>query len=84
MAQAASEAGAPFDIIFMDNIMVYMHGPEAAQLMRAAGFSVLIVGVTGNVMADDVNEYIHSGADYVLGKPVNFEDLKQLLQKLQP
>jgi hypothetical protein len=30
-------------------------------------------------MADDVNEYIHSGADYVLGKPVNFEDLKQML-----
>ena len=82
--RAAGEQGVPFDIVFMDNIMLFMHGPEAAQLMRAAGFPGLIVGVTGNVMADDVNEYIHSGADYVLGKPVNFEDLKLLMQKLQP
>ena len=80
--QAASDVGVPFDIVFMDNIMVLMHGPEAAQAMRTAGFEGLIVGVTGNVMADDVNQYLASGADYVLGKPVNMEDLKQILNRL--
>lgn len=82
MVQAASDGGAPFDIVFMDNIMTLMHGPEAAQAMRAAGFTGLIIGVTGNVMAEDVHHYIQSGADHILAKPVNIEDLKQILKRL--
>ena len=82
MVQAASDAGLPFDVVFMDNIMITMHGPEAAQAMRAAGFAGLIIGVTGNVMVEDINQYMASGADYVLGKPVNMEDLKQILDRL--
>jgi CheY-like chemotaxis protein len=78
MVQDASDAGAPFDIVFMDNIMIHMHGPEAAQLMRSNGFKGLIVGVTGNVMA----HYLASGADCVLDKPVNVEDLTIVLKKL--
>lgn len=83
MVQAASDASMPFDVVFMDNVMIFMHGPEAAQMMRAAGFTGLIIGVTGNVMVEDVKHYIQSGADYVLGKPVNVSDLKQILQKLE-
>jgi CheY-like chemotaxis protein len=82
MVQAAAEGGAPFDVVFMDNIMILMHGPEAAQMMRAAGFRGLIVGVTGNVMAEDVQQYMASGADHVLGKPVNMDDLEQILNRL--
>ena len=82
MVQAARDAGLPFDVVFMDNIMITMHGPEAAQAMRAAGFAGLIIGVTGNVMVEDINQYMASGADYVLGKPVNMEDLKQILDRL--
>ena len=82
MVQAASEVGSPYDVVFMDNIMVVMHGPEAAQAMRAAGFRGLIVGVTGNVMPDDVRQYMGCGANHVLGKPVNIEDVKQILQRL--
>ncbi len=55
--QEANEEGAPFDIVFMDNVMVHMNGVEAAALMRSAG-------LTGNVMADnDVEHYVASGAD---------------------
>lgn len=82
MVQDASDAGAPFDIVFMDNIMIHMHGPEAAQLMRSNGFKGLIVGVTGNVMAPDLAHYLASGADCVLDKPVNVEDLTIVLKKL--
>lgn len=80
--QEASLEGDPFDIVFMDNIMIRMNGPAAAQLMRSAGFTGLIVGVTGNVMAHDVAHYIASGADCVLHKPVNAEELKQILRRL--
>ena len=77
--QEALAAENPFDIVFMDNTMIRMNGPEAAQCMRSAGFKGLIVGVTGNVMAQDVAQYVASGADCVLFKPVNVEELKQLL-----
>lgn len=79
----ASAARAPFDIVFMDNIMLRMNGPAAAQLMRSDGYTGLIVGVTGNVMEKDVADYVSSGADCVLGKPVNTEDLKQILQRFR-
>ena len=83
LVQEASLEGAPFDIVFMDNIMIRMNGPAAAQLMRSAGFTGLIVGVTGNVMAHDVAHYIASGADCVLNKPVNEEELTQILRRLK-
>lgn len=83
MVRQASAARAPFDIVLMDNIMLRMNGPEAAQLMRSDGYTGLIVGVTGNVMERDVADYIASGADCVLGKPVNTEDLKQILQRFK-
>ena len=79
MVQEASKAGSPYDIVFMDNTMRTMHGPEAAQQMRAGGFAGLIVGVTGNVMAEDLDKYTQSGADYVLGKPVKVDELQQIL-----
>jgi CheY-like chemotaxis protein len=44
MVHEASEQGVPFDAVFMDNIMHIMHGPEAAQLMRSAGYEGLIIG----------------------------------------
>lgn len=81
--QEAIAEGSPFDIVFMDNTMIRMNGPEAAQLMRSSGYSGLIVGVTGNVMAQDVSEYIASGADCVLGKPVNFEELGHIFLKFK-
>ena len=36
-----------FDIIFMDNIMTTMNGPEAAEAIRALGYRGKIVGLTG-------------------------------------
>ena len=79
MVQEAAKVGLPYDIVFMDNTMRVMHGPEAAQQMRRAGFKGLVVGVTGNVMADDIDHYTQCGADYVLGKPVRVDELTQIL-----
>lgn len=64
------------DVIFMDNIMKVMHGPEACKELRAIGFNGTIVGVSGNVLQDDINSYLKSGATYFLSKPI---DSKQLL-----
>lgn len=51
---------------------------RATQLLREGGFENLIVGVTGNVLEDDVAEYLNSGADMVLAKPLKFGTLSNL------
>lgn len=48
-----------------------MHGPEATVELRKAGYKGAVIGVTGNVLQDDVDHFIRSGADAVLAKPLN-------------
>lgn len=79
----AGKTGKPFDVVFMDNIMIRMHGPEAATAMRTIGYEGLIVGVTGNVMAHDVSQYLDSGADFILSKPVKLEELVAVFRRLR-
>ena len=76
---AAKKENKPFQFVFMDNIMVRMNGPEAAQIMRNNGYKGRIVGVTGNVLPEDMETFIRCGADLVLTKPVNQNELSQIL-----
>ena len=43
----------------------------------------LVVGVTGNVMDDDVVEYLTAGADMIMGKPMRVTLLTALLRHVQ-
>lgn len=67
-----------YQIIFMDNLMPTMSGVEAASRLRAAGYPYIIVGVTGNVMDEDIDEYLRAGANIVFSKPLQ----KRLLDML--
>jgi hypothetical protein len=71
-----------FDIICMDNIMTVMGGIEATKCVRALGFAGRVVGITGNVLKDDVKSFLDAGADLVLPKPVSSADLMKLLQSI--
>jgi CheY-like chemotaxis protein len=64
----------PFDLILMDSEMPVMNGPTATKLIRAMGFEQLIIlGVTGNVLREDVDMFLRHGVDAVIGKPMNLE-----------
>ena len=52
---------------------------EAVRKLRDKGYSKLVVGVTGNVLDEDVGKFIAAGADMVLGKPVKLDMLRMLL-----
>ena len=64
-----------FDLILCDNIMPNMCGPEAVRAIREMGFVGPIFGVTGNMLARDVDEFIAHGADVILGKPLKISIL---------
>ena len=70
-----------YALILMDNQMPIMNGIEATEKIRKLGYENPIIGVTGNVMDDDVEKFKKKGVDEVLGKPVKNDDLRELLAR---
>jgi len=68
-----------YSIVLMDNQMPAMNGVEATKRLRTGGYKNLIVGVTGNVLEDDVNEFLVAGANLVMFKPLKMAQLSTLL-----
>jgi CheY-like chemotaxis protein len=61
-----------------------MKGPDAAAKLRKMGLKqVIIIGVTGNVLQEDVEHFMQSGADAVLSKPLSMDKLRATLLKLK-
>jgi signal transduction histidine kinase/ActR/RegA family two-component response regulator len=74
----ASGGGTMFHAILIDGSMPRMSGPEAIKQVRELGYKGLIVGVTGNGGAEDIEEFIDAGADSVLLKPVSLDQIQQI------
>ena len=51
---------------------------EIRQLEGGGSTSCLIIGVTGNVLQEDVNHFMTCGANKVLGKPVKFSKVEEI------
>jgi CheY-like chemotaxis protein len=55
--------------------MPIMDGPTAAKSIRKLGLKVNIIGITGNVLPDDIKCFKACGANDVRAKPVKIVDL---------
>ncbi len=75
----AIDKNESYDVIFLDSIMPVMCGTEACATVRMLGYKGLIIGVTGNVLPEDVTSFLSVGANAVLGKPVKISDLQNML-----
>ena len=62
-----------YDVITMDYQMPVMDGPTATRLIRDMGYQGLIVGVTGNALADDVGTFVSNGVNTVFVKPLDVQ-----------
>ena len=72
------EGGASFDCVLMDFEIPVMDGPTATKAIRSSGFDMFVVGVTGNMLSEDVQFFRECGANAVVGKPVNLDTLENL------
>jgi CheY-like chemotaxis protein len=70
MAAVSDIDHIPIDTILMDYEMPVLNGPSATQKLREKGCAALVIGVTGNVLTDDITYFKSMGADAVLAKPV--------------
>ena len=69
-----------FDVVSLDNLMPRLIGPEAARQMRQAGFKGKIIGVTGNALPEDIEQFLSFGADAVLPKPIDIDEFKKAIR----
>jgi len=76
MVKNASESGEPYNSVLLDYEMPIMDGPTAAKEIRETMKNdVNIIGITGNVLPEDVKYFRDCGANDVLAKPVKMGDL---------
>lgn len=85
-ATAAAGVGATIDraiqAFFVDSSMPVMDGPQLAQRLRALGCTNPIIGVTGNALAEDRQEFVRAGASFVLVKPCTGQHLREAVASL--
>ena len=68
-----------YDCILVDYEMPVMNGPESCKGVREMGYTGFVVGVTGNLLPEDVGYFLDCGADAVLSKPFKYKALEELL-----
>jgi CheY-like chemotaxis protein len=68
--------------MLLDNMMPHMTGKEAAIKLRALDYRGFIVGVTGNVLDEDLEEFRESGCNEVITKPLDVPELRRTLISL--
>ncbi len=70
-----------YDLILMDMQMPRMNGYQAAEKLRAEGFSTPIIAVTANAMKGDEEKCLQAGCDGYLSKPVDRKKLYKILRR---
>jgi CheY-like chemotaxis protein len=78
LVKQGMDESQPYDTVLLDNEMPVMDGPTAAEHMREMGSDVFIVGITGNLLPEDVAHFKEKGANAVLPKPFKLSDLESL------
>ena len=63
--------------------MPVMNGPTASKHIRDLGYKGLIIGLTGHALSEDVKDYLDSGADKVIVKPLRKEVLFGLIAEIE-
>jgi CheY-like chemotaxis protein len=64
----------------MDSIMPVLSGIEATRKIRKLGYTGIIMGVTGNVLEEQIADFEMAGASGVLAKPVDLRKAVQMLE----
>ena len=77
--QEMTANGDRFDALLMDFEMPIKDGGTATRELRSLGCDSFIVGVTGTLFSDDVENFRKCGADTVLPKPLHCVDLMNVL-----
>lgn len=71
----------PFTIVFMDQEMPHMNGNFATKKILEIDPKAIIIGLTGNGLQEQINEFISFGVKKVYTKPVTKDIIKNILEE---
>lgn len=77
-ALSCFEAG-DFDLVLSDIFMPEMDGYKFVAALRQKGFSGKVIGLTAATIGEETDRMLSAGADVVLSKPINLNELKAIL-----
>jgi len=80
-ALALIKQGRVYDIVFMDHMMPELNGTETMQAIRETGYTEPIVILTANALLGKEEEFIRSGFDGFVSKPIQAKSLNAILVK---
>jgi CheY-like chemotaxis protein len=80
MVRKALEDDDPYDVVLLDNEMPIMKGRDSVRIMREMGYKGRVFGVTGNVLKEDIDDFIVNGADLVILKPLTKEKFMKAME----
>eukprot|EP01042_Synura_sphagnicola_P036814 gene36814-biopygen28482 len=80
VSQMIERGEDPYAVILMDFMMPKMDGPTATRAIRGLGYTGIIIGITGTSSPQDLEIFTVSGANLVMPKPL---DIDQLVKNIQ-
>jgi len=69
-----------YNLILMDNVMPVLNGVEATRQILQFDSKVTIVGVTGNILPEDMDAFMEAGAKSIIQKPATKAKLLDLCE----
>lgn len=73
--------GEQFDLVFMDQQMPVMDGNESSRKIIELNSNAIVIGLTGNSLIEQKEEFIKNGIKEVYEKPITHEKLLELFKK---
>ncbi len=77
------KAPEKFDLILTDIMMPEFNGYDLARSLRTINCEIPIIGLTAALLTDEYDEMIKSGADACLDKPLQINQLLDVLSRLE-
>jgi len=73
---------APFDLILMDIKMPKMNGYIATKKIKEKNPDIPVIAITAHALKGDKETSIEHGCDAYISKPINIENLLELIEQL--